>query len=358
MKILYIYDNYPQTYQKYLLVLLKKLREKQSVSSLTYSKSPETDYNVVSYGFKDKIQRLKYKLGVSKFPSLDSKIMSKFDIVHIQHSYLWRKLLVFEKLPNKPKIIITLRGGDTYIKPWISKSWREFYNKKSHLVDVFVVMSQNQKEYLTKWGISEEKIVVIPISFGNPSDTKPKYPNGDKLKLVSAFRMTWEKNIEGTLQFAKALQEKNIDFEFDIYGDGNDLGELYYLIDCLGLNNCVFPKGKVANEDLLRKLSEYDFMIQLSLSDAFPTTILEAQSRGIPCIVSDSGGLPEAGIKSETIIVNNYNQIDYFADETIKLWKDKERYYSFSKKAIDFVNDNFSTEKEIERLIDLYKKMV
>src|SRR5690606_20483607 len=107
--------------------------------------------------------------------------------------------------------------------------------------------SQNQKEYLTRWGVSEDKIEVIPISFGNKSDAQPKYPNTDKLRLVSAFRMTWEKNIEGTLRFAKTLKEKNIDFSFDIYGNGSDLGQLYYLIDRFDLNNHVFLKGKIEN---------------------------------------------------------------------------------------------------------------
>lgn len=355
MKILYVYDKYPDTYQGYLTALLRELRKKIAVSSLTYSNNKESDYCIISYGLKDKIHRLKHKLKLTKYPSLDIKTMSQFDVVHIQHSYLWKKLLPFKKLQNRPKIIVTLRGGDTYIKPWINEEWLDFYKTHSDIVDAFIVMSNHQKEYLLRWGVPENKVHVIPISFGSYSEAKPKYPNEDKLKLVSAFRMTWEKNIEGSLQLAKKLKEKGVNFEFDIYGDGHDLGQLYYLIDRFQLQEHVFPKGKVENEVIQQKLAEYDFMIQLSLSEAFPTTIIEAQSKGVPCVVSNSGGLCETGIENETIIVNNYNQIDFFADETIKLWKDKERYYSFSAKAIDFVNDNFSTEKEVGRLIDLYK---
>lgn len=357
MKILYIYEKMPSTYQQYLSNLLLLVKESLDVKTLAYSKKKKSNYAIHTYGFQDFFQRFLYKLKLTKHKTLDVKVFYKFDIIHLQHSFLFNKLKPLFNNPKRPKIVITLRGGDTYVKPWTSQSWVNFYNNSEH-VDAFITMSEHQKHYLNhNWKVPLSKIHVIPISFGNHSNAQPKYPNTRKLKLVSAFRMTWEKNIEGTVRFAKMLKDKSIDFQYDIYGDGEDLGQLYYLVDRYDLKQYITLKGKVDNNILKSKLIEYDFFVQLSLSEAFPTSVLEAQSVGLPCIVSNSDGLKEAVIPNETGICGNYNDIEYFADETIKLWKDSEKYHQFSKAAIDFVNNNYTLEKEVERLKKMYNEI-
>lgn len=357
MKILYVYDSFPSTYQKYLVNLLYVIKKRCTIKTLVYTASKEANYSVNRYGFQDILQNVKFRLGLSKYKSLDINYFFNFDIIHLQHSYLWRKLEVLKQFEKHPKLIVTLRGGDTYIKPWLSKSWQTFYKNCEH-IDVFVVMSEHQKQYLhEKWGVSLSKIEVIPISFGEKSKSQPKYPNSDKLKLVSAFRMTWEKNIEGSIQLAKILKEQNINFEYDIYGDGSNLGELYFLIDRYGLQENVFPKGKVTNDELKEKLSKYDFFVQLSKSESLGMSVVEAQSLGIPCIVSNSGGLQEVVINNETGIVLNYDDYEIFIKEMLKLKTNKEQYFKFSKNAIEFVNTNYSMEVEIHKLFNLYHKV-
>jgi glycosyltransferase involved in cell wall biosynthesis len=354
MKILYIYDKMPGIYQKYLLNLIAVLKLKLNIKTLVYDSNINADFQVKRYGIKDYLQYCLYKMGLSKYKTIDIKYMSNFDIIHIQHSFLWRKLEVFKNIINRPKIIVTLRGGDTYIKPWLSSAWQFFYNNSTHIA-AFIVMSQNQKQYLhEKWNVSLSKIHVIPISFGNHSNIKPKFPNQKKLKLVSAFRMTWEKNIEGSIKFAKTLKEKGIDFQYDIYGDGRDLGQLYYLVDKFDLKNQINIKGKVENELLKNELINYDFFIQLSLSEAFPTTVIEAQSFGLPCIVSNSGGLAEAVIHGKTGVVLDYYESENMVTQCLEIWKNKELYYLYSKNALEFVNDNFTLKHEEEKLTKLY----
>lgn len=356
MTILYIYDTYPSTYQKYLVNLLSALKKKVNVKTLVYSNSEKADYEVKRYGLQDVFQNLKFKLGFSKYKSIDLKLFFDFDIIHIQHSYLWRKLEPLKQYKNYPKTVITLRGGDTYIKPWLSKSWQNFYKNSEHIT-AFVVMSNHQKNYLhEKWEVPLSKIHVIPISFGEKSTVQPKYPNTDKLKLVSAFRMTWEKNIEGSIQLARELKNRNIDFEYDVYGDGSDLGELFYLIDRYDLKDYVFPKGKIDNELLKERLPKYDFFVQLSVSESLGMSVIEAQSLGVPCIVSNSGGLPEVVLNNESGIVSNYNDYEGFINELLKLQNNKDQYFMFSKNAIEFVNSKFTISEETQSLVNLYNK--
>ncbi len=76
-----------------------------------------------------------------------------------------------------------------------------------------------------------------------------------------------------------------------------------FLIDKFQLNNYIFVKGKVENNLLIDLYSHYDFTVQLSLSESLSMSIIESQSQGTPCVVSNVGGLPEAVIPDESAIV-------------------------------------------------------
>jgi len=346
----------PKTYQVYLLNLLEELKHRIDVKVLSYDNDKRADYNIKSYGIKDKIQRIASKTKLTPDVSLDIKTMKQFDVVHLQHSYLYPKLTpFFNDDKNKPKIVITLRGGDTYIKPWVSDKWKAFYNKNSKYIDAFITVSQHQKEYLQKWGVSENKIYVIPVSFGSKTNAEPKYPSEDKIRIASAHRMCWEKNIEGNLRVIKMLKEKGHSVQYDVFGDGPDKGQLLYLIDKYNLSEEVTYFGKVTNDIFKKKLPKYDFFLQLSHSEAFGASVIEAQSKGVPVIISNTGGLPETILDDKSGICIDSWDIEKAVNEMINLFTNNEKYYSFSKEAIHNANANFTTEKEVERLLNLYK---
>ena len=357
MKILYVYNKNPGVYQNYLLDLLALAKQKIGVKPLFYKPSPSSSYSTWIYGLKNRLHRLCYKLKLTKSNSLDLKRMQEFDIVHLQHSFLWKKLLPLTELIKKPKIVITLRGGDTYLKPWSYITLAQFYEHSEGTIDAFVVMSKDQKKYLIHWGVPESKIHVIPISFGSTSLAKPKYPNQNVLKLVSAFRMTWEKNITGHLLFAKRIKDKGINFTYDIYGGGRDIDQLYFLVDKFDLKDVITIKGEVENSQLKTILPSYDMFIQLSITESLGMSVIEAQSEGLPSVISDSGGLVEAVMKNKTAIVSHFTEIDDLTQSCVNLWQDKELYYSYSKRAIEYVNSNFTTDIELRRLEKLYASL-
>lgn len=354
MKILYVYEHMPKVYQHYLLRLLNAIKQVGNVKTFSYQPDSEADYSFHKNVFKNWFYRLFFGAAKRQTMAYDIQTMRKFDIVHLQHSFLWKKLLPLLDMASRPKIVITLRGGDTYLKPWTYRTLAEFYSKQSHQIDAFVVMSNHQKEYLRRWQVPSSKIHMVPISFGDPTHAKPKYPNLDVLRLVSAFRMTWEKNIEAHLQFARQLKKRKAPFMYDIYGDGKDLDQLYFLVDKYELSDVVSIKGKIDNDKLRTVLPNYDFFLQLSSTESLGMSVIEAQAYGLPCVVSDAGGLPEVVLKDKTAFVGDYNAVDELAENCLKLWKDKERYHEFSKEAIAFVHSKFTLEQELENLKNLY----
>jgi glycosyltransferase involved in cell wall biosynthesis len=368
MKIYQVFESYPLFYQPYIPPVLKELTKIKGLESKIIAYKGDSSKENEAFIFPNYYIRKIYETFNQKFYKkynylnfLEIKAQKEnVDIIHVQHSFLFSKVLGLLKINNhkRPKIIITLRGGDTYVKPWISKRWKDFYSDFGNKVDAFIVMSEDQKQYLSRWNVPLENIHVIPISFGKKFKIEPKYPNKNELKLVSVFRMCWEKNIADNLRLVKQLKEFGIKVQYDVYGDGKDLGQLYYLKDRFDLAKEVRIKGKINNEELKAKLSDYDFLLQLSHSESLGMSVIEAQTRGLLVIISDSDGLPEVVIDNQTGFILKKENYDSKLNEIIATWRNDEKYHLMSRNAINFTQEKFSIENEVNSLVKLYSKLV
>ena len=360
IKVAYVFDVYPQDYQTYIDLLIEGVKNNISIDPSIYafnakhSNTKSLKYSLIERAYNKVINTL----NSTPLPLYIKELYKgKFDIIHVQHSYLFNKFFnVFDNTVNDAKFVITLRGGDTYIKPWLADRWKMLYKRFGKSL-FFVTVSEHQKSYLKKWGVPEEYVYVIPISHNNTAFIDIEHRQKDKLlKIASVFRMTWEKNIQGNLLFIKKLIERGLDVQYDIYGDGADLGEAYYLIDRFQLQDNVHIMGKVAYPVLMERLKNYHFILQLSISEALSSSILEAQSFGIPAIVSDSDGLPEAVIPGISAICQPFWEIDTIVEETIDVWTQKEKYISFCERSFENAQ-KFTVDKEVERLINMYQAL-
>lgn len=368
IKILQLFDSYPSFYQPYIPPVINALNKQKGVEMKIMAFNGgggEKEEVAILPNYKVRkvlskiLQLLNRQYRVLNYFEIKA-LQGKVDIIHIQHSYLFGNVLQLLKLPKgmRPKIVITLRGGDTYIKPWTGKKWKDFYKVYGSMVDAFIVMSKDQKKYLIRWGVPLENIHVIPISFGNKFSIEPKVANKDTLRLVSVFRMCWEKNITDNLRFARLLKEKNIPFAYDVYGDGPDLGQVYYLRDKYNLNEEVNVLGKMANEGLKKNLLTYDFILQLSHSEAFPTSVIEAQAYGIPALVSNNGGLPEMIRNGWNGFIVDLDNFEPSINETLLIWNNDYKYMEMSKNAITQSHQNYTVEHEVDNLVELYGRLI
>ncbi|WP_417857394.1 glycosyltransferase family 4 protein [Xanthomarina gelatinilytica] len=363
VKVIQLFDHYPVFYQPYIPPVIEALSNTQDLDLkiMAFNGQQSKVVEIIPSYYKRKFEEKIYQLLHRSNPKLNLAeiriLRSNIDIVHLQHSYLFPKIIGLLNLPEnpRPKIVITLRGGDTYVKPWLDKKWIDFYKTYGNKIDAFITMSKHQKDYLhTKWDIEKERIHVVPISFGDTEEVLPKHPNENVLNIISAFRMCWEKNIDGNLRVVKILKEKGIPVKYDIYGDGADVGQVYYLIDKYNLSDCVSYYGKIDNKTLKSLLPNFDFYLQLSHSESLGITVVEAQSAGTPSIVSNTDGLPESIINGRTgFCVDSYD-VEKAAAHMLHLWKHPEEYYLFSKEAIMFVKSKFTISNEVNKLTKLY----
>jgi len=100
------------------------------------------------------------------------------------------------------------------------------------------------------------------------------------LNLISATRLTPEKGFNRMVKFAEALDKAGIPFHWDVYTD----------------SKVKFPNPSVAmlppRHDVLDFIANADYLVQLSDTEGYSYSIVEALSVGTPVIVTE---IPVAG---------------------------------------------------------------
>jgi len=138
-----------------------------------------------------------------------------------------------------------------------------------------------------------------------------------------------------------AQQHRHVGLVF--YGDGPLVPALQADAVSLGVADRVSFQGYVADRD--RVYSEFDICIQASRRESMANTVIEAMSRGIPCVVSDVGGLPEAVRHEETGLVFPDGDIEQCAEAVLALLKDERKWSALSRASAAHARRMFSWER-------------
>lgn len=136
------------------------------------------------------------------------------------------------------------------------------------------------------------------LSYGNELDdnkTKailnPIYVDKPKkiLKLISATRLTEEKGGNRILKLAKLLNENNIPFVWYVFSTQNVTTKKHQEVN--GIINMPYTL------DISSWIKECDYLVQLSDTESFGYSIVEALELGVPVITTPLEVLDEIGVK-------------------------------------------------------------
>ncbi len=135
----------------------------------------------------------------------------------------------------------------------------------------------------------------------NPLDTST---GGRKiLRLVSATRLTYEKGGKRIEQLAEAFEKEGIPYEWTIFSNRKDK---------IKNHNIVFKDTQLDIYDTLRRA---DYVVQLSDTESFCYTMVEALSLGTPVIVCPWPCLKELGVNETNAFILPFDMKDIPAKE-------------------------------------------
>lgn len=267
----------------------------------------------------------------------------EFDACICVHAYPVKTLLSFENI----KRFFLLPQDMHFVE---HRAGPHFINK---YLDGVICLSDYQKDAYLRWGIKEEKLIKVPYGI----DTQLYKPLSKKNlnKIMFAGATIKEKGIDLLLEAFKELNNLMPNLELHIYGDASLWGMTQGVkkhADALR----VFFHGKVSKEELIKAYSESALCIIPTVPELYqeslPRSSLEAQACGCPVIGTKSGGLPETFLDQQTGFLVDPLSVDNLVKTIKEALEDKDRLKTMTQRAVEFVKENFSFEKQIKRLED------
>lgn len=132
----------------------------------------------------------------------------------------------------------------------------------------------------------------------------------DEKVILHAGRLTEVKNQKFLIHLMRKMVDMKLNVKLLIVGDGELREELEKLISSLDLNDFVMLLG--ARADIGQFYQAADVFVLPSFHEGFPVTLTEAQSAGLPCIVSNN-------ISRETDITGSVNFLP-IDEDSISEW--------------------------------------
>ncbi len=166
--------------------------------------------------------------------------------------------------------------------------------------DRIVAVSEFTKRIIVdRYGIPADKITVVHNVFDElePAGAGPSHvrdlKNSGKQIVLFLGRLTIQKGPDYFLQAAKKVLEYKPRVQFVVAGSGDMEEQMKGLARTLGIADRVSFIGFVRGADLSALYSLADAFVMPSVSEPFGLTCLEAQSFGLPSVISRQSGVSE-----------------------------------------------------------------
>ena len=260
-----------------------------------------------------------------------------------------------------PAIIYKVRGAHIFLyHKWdLSRSLKElgmpFFAFVANIIQILAFKLADTIAVTTKTlgddvrkHTSEGKIYLLPnyvdIAHFKPIETE-KMPN----VLIFIGRLHRQKNLLMLLQVMGQLPQ----FKLQIIGEGPLWDELIAIKNKNKMQNIEFL-GLIPNEELPTYLNKAEAFILVSPIEGHPKALIEAMSCGLPCIGSNVEGIRDIIVDGETGVLCERN-VEDIKRGILKLFEDREKMKEMGRKAREFVVENYSMDKILERRIKLIK---
>jgi glycosyltransferase involved in cell wall biosynthesis len=226
--------------------------------------------------------------------------------------------------------------------------------------DRIIVLSEEEKSYLYRLGLKDEKIVKIPIAvndiFFSASHNTPKKREG---YVLYAGRIMEYKGLDTLVSAIKELRvTRNIELKCIIIGKNYGYRtELQSLVDKLGITDLVEFIDLVPQDKLVDYYSSAFVTVLCSFTEGFPLSLVESMAVGTPFVATPVGAIPDLVNQTKAGLIVPISDPKALADAIRQLVQDSKMWAEMSARgrenAIKFRWDNIA-----KRYYQLYKDLV
>ena len=254
------------------------------------------------------------------------KLCKKTDLIHVHILTRLGVIAWIQKKLHKTPYIITehwsryLPGND--FGGFLRKLFTKIVVRNAETV---TTVTENLAIAMKKHGLKNDNYVVLPNVVNlDMFHISKRNNNPCKIIHISCFEDK-SKNISGLLESLKIIDDKGIDFQCTLIGEGMDLDLMKEKAKELQLINKVSFTGLLQGQTLADELSSGDFLVLSSNYENMPVVILEALASGLPVVSTNVGGIKEMIDDTKGILVEPRNK-EALAEAMIKMIETHKNY--------------------------------
>jgi len=204
-----------------------------------------------------------------------------------------------------------------------------------------------------------KNVIHLP-NFGEHSNSDNICKNTEKKNILYVGGLNDYKGVKYLIAAFPLILEKVPDAKLTIVGSGPDRKYLEILAENLSINikNIKF-KGRISDDELFESYRTSNVVVVPSIwMENSPLVIYEAMKFGNPVVGSNIGGISDLILDGETgYLVEPRNPVQ-IAGKVIKILNDDNLAQDMGKKARLRLENEFSADKHIKRMLDIYNSLI
>lgn len=139
------------------------------------------------------------------------------------------------------------------------------------------------------------------------------------------------------LKAVKLLKNRGVNCRLTWLGDGRHRREMELLTSELGIKDIVVWRGNVSQSEVDSVLDDTDIFAMISRTEGLPRALVEAMAKGLPCIGTRVGGIPELLMpevlippEDEYVLADKIEQMirnpDFASEQAARNWNEAKKY--------------------------------
>lgn len=359
-----------------------EMLEKLRVVSVNGSEFPPRSIRIPGFGFLNYCRRSAEESRAAK--RLAGLIASDTDVLNPHDRLGFRVAAYYKKMvKNTPSVLIM---NDILTKSWMA--WRKsqfdprfrISIKKrlfNRLVDAYevrrfiapheriVVLDNRTREWAREYFGKEARVVRSGLDLDEFQYKERRPLAGRKARVLATGVFFVHRRYEDAIEALALLKDKGYDVSLTIIGDYALNREYRWYHQKLagiarerGIEDRVFFRGGVTDEELKRAYREHDIYVSPNHLQSWGLAAFEALASGMPAIISKTAGASEVLTNGKNALLVNPKAPQEIADAILRLIEEPELYVSLSVAGRKFVEENISWEKSARNLLDIFEGSV
>jgi len=206
--------------------------------------------------------------------------------------------------------------------------------------------------------VNMNKVMVLPKGIDLAKFNGQNTSDNSKIKAIVTRSLTSDYRHTIIVKAFGILNQKGIDFELTIVGDGKELPFIKQLAKKLTIENKVCFTGKIPNKELPSFLKKSNIYISMPVTEGVSASLFEAMASNCYPVVTDIPG-NQSWIKhrenGQLITIDDFEML---ADELLWAFENSEMRNAAVLKNRKFVEENVDYNTNMKIIADQYHELI